>query len=216
MGEVFKKVCKLLKVEKIHATAYHPESNGALERTHKTLTEYLRCFCNPKLNNWDEWLPFACFAYTTTPHSVTKFTPYGILFGRIANIPGTLQRQPEPVYNYDDIIFGIKYKMQECHKKAKERLIQFKEKQKEKVKSNEHLFKENYLVLLRMEARQKLGPLWKGPFEIKEVRGSNAVIQELGKRKRQEVHTNRLKPYFSSVAGVKHAVDKVDGCSYVS
>jgi hypothetical protein len=78
---------------------------------------------------------------------VTKFTPYEILFGRIANISGTLQRQPEPVYNFDDI-FEIKHKMQACHKKAKERLIQFKEKQREKVKSNEHLFKENDLVLL--------------------------------------------------------------------
>jgi hypothetical protein len=61
-----------------------------------------------------------------------------------------------------------------------------------------------------------LDPLWKGPFEIKEVRGSNAVVQELGKRKRQEVHTNRLKPYFSSVAGVKHGVDEVDDYNYVS
>jgi hypothetical protein len=78
-------------------------------------------FCNPKLNNWDEWLPFACFAYNTTPHSVTKFTPYEMLFGRITNIPGRLQKQPEPVYNFDDIILGIKHKMQSCHQMAKER-----------------------------------------------------------------------------------------------
>jgi transposase InsO family protein len=38
MSEVFKRICKLLKIEKIHTTAYHPESNGALERTHKTIT----------------------------------------------------------------------------------------------------------------------------------------------------------------------------------
>jgi transposase InsO family protein len=44
MSEIFKRVCKLLKIEKIHTTAYHPESNGALERAHKSLIEYLRCF----------------------------------------------------------------------------------------------------------------------------------------------------------------------------
>jgi transposase InsO family protein len=43
MSEVFKRICKLFKIEKICTTAYHPKSNGALERTHKTLTSYLRC-----------------------------------------------------------------------------------------------------------------------------------------------------------------------------
>jgi hypothetical protein len=129
-----------------------------------------------------------------------------MLFGRIANIPGRLQKQPEPVYNFDDIILGIKHKMQLCHQVAKERLVKFKEKQREQVKYNEESFKENDLLLLRVEARQKLDPLRKGPFEIKEVQGSNAVIQELGKRKHHRVHANRLKPYFSSVAGGKNAV----------
>jgi len=40
LSEIFKNVCKLLKITKIQTTAYHPESNGALERSHRT--EYLR------------------------------------------------------------------------------------------------------------------------------------------------------------------------------
>jgi hypothetical protein len=36
-------------------------------------------------------------------------------------------------------------------------------------------------VLLKVEARHKLDPLWKGPFEIKDVQGYNAVIHELEK-----------------------------------
>jgi transposase InsO family protein len=35
MSDVFKRISKLFKIEKICTTAYHPESNGALERTHK-------------------------------------------------------------------------------------------------------------------------------------------------------------------------------------
>jgi transposase InsO family protein len=200
MSEVFKRICKLLKIEKIHTTAYHPESNGALERTHKTLTNYLLCFCDSKTNNWDEWLPFACFTYNTTPHSVTKYTPYEVLFGRTANIPGKLQRQPQPLYNFDDIVRDIKYKMQNCQQLARERLIKFKELQRLKVKSNSHDFKENDLALLRVENKQKLDPIWKGPYEIKEIEGSNAIIQEVGKRKHQTVHINRLRPYFSSLS----------------
>jgi len=32
LSEVFKNVCKLLKITKVQTTAYHPQSNGALER----------------------------------------------------------------------------------------------------------------------------------------------------------------------------------------
>jgi hypothetical protein len=205
MSDVFKRVCKLFKIEKVCTTAYHPESNGALERSHRTLTDYLRCFCDAKARDWDAFLPFACFTYNTTPHTVTRYTPYEILFGRIANIPGKLQKAPQPLYNFDDVVLGIKQKMQNCQQIARERLIKFKELQSQRVKSNCYEFKENDLVLLRVESRHKLEPLWKGPFEIKSIKGSNAVIQELGKRKQQEVHINRLKPYFSSLSGVKDA-----------
>jgi hypothetical protein len=53
MSDVFKRICKLFKIEKICTTAYHPQSNGSLERTHKTLVNYLRCFCDTKSNDWD-------------------------------------------------------------------------------------------------------------------------------------------------------------------
>jgi len=32
LSEIFKSVCKLLRITKIQTTAYHPGSNGALER----------------------------------------------------------------------------------------------------------------------------------------------------------------------------------------
>jgi len=34
--------CKLLKIDKIQTSAYHPESNEALECSHRTLAEYFR------------------------------------------------------------------------------------------------------------------------------------------------------------------------------
>jgi hypothetical protein len=54
------------------------------------------------------------------------------------------------------------------------------------VKTNSYDFKENDLSLLRAENRQKLDPLWKGPYEIKRIQSSNDV-QELGKGKHQKV-----------------------------
>ncbi|XP_060854939.1 uncharacterized protein LOC132932576 [Metopolophium dirhodum] len=42
LSKTFTEVCKLLKINKIKTSAYHPLSNGALERSHKSLAEYLR------------------------------------------------------------------------------------------------------------------------------------------------------------------------------
>jgi len=126
MSNIFKRLCRLLKAHKLNTTAYHPVSNGALERTHKTTTEYLRCFCNPGNNDWDIWLPFACFVYNTTPHTMTKYAPFEMLFGREVNIPGHLQQKTAPLYNY--IILGVKQKVQACHEIAQANLTKSKQR----------------------------------------------------------------------------------------
>ena len=59
---------------------------------------------------------------------MTKYTPYEILFGRKANIPGYLQYKSLPSYNYDDLIHDIKKRLQECHEIARFNLIQTKQK----------------------------------------------------------------------------------------
>jgi hypothetical protein len=46
---------------------------------------------------------------------MTKFTPYEILFGRKANIPGSLQHRSVPSYNYDDLIHDIIRRLHESH-----------------------------------------------------------------------------------------------------
>jgi len=55
LSEIFKNVCKLLRITKIQTTAYHPENNGALERSHRTLAEYLRHYINEDRTK-GEWI----------------------------------------------------------------------------------------------------------------------------------------------------------------
>lgn len=40
MSGVFIKVCKILDIKILHTTAYHPQSNGTLERSYSTLKNY--------------------------------------------------------------------------------------------------------------------------------------------------------------------------------
>jgi len=41
ISEVFRNTCKILKFKKIQSTAFHPESQESIERSHRVLAEYL-------------------------------------------------------------------------------------------------------------------------------------------------------------------------------
>lgn len=41
VSALMKNVCKLLAIDKIHTTAYHSQSNGVIERYHRTLKDML-------------------------------------------------------------------------------------------------------------------------------------------------------------------------------
>jgi hypothetical protein len=201
MSELFVNCCKLLRMQKLKTSVYHPESNGSLERSHKVLVEYLRCFSNKLQNDWDQWIPFACFTYNTSPHTVTKFMPYELLFGRKANIPGKLQQKPQPLYNYESLIHDIKQKFQVAWQQAKDRLQVGKIRQCEKVNKIRKCkpYEVGDLVLVYNEQRKKLDPLWKGPYEIKEIKGTNVTLNKIGTTGKKQVntHVNRTKPYVT-------------------
>jgi len=42
LSDLFKNVCRLLRINKVQTTPFRPESNGGLERSHRVLAEYLR------------------------------------------------------------------------------------------------------------------------------------------------------------------------------
>lgn len=110
-SELFKRTCKFLKITKIETTAYHPQSNGALERSHRPLAEYLRNFVDNTGENWDQWLRQAVRVRNNTPHTGTKLCPMDCLFGFSSEIPTSLKRTPAPLYNMDDYYLVLKHKI---------------------------------------------------------------------------------------------------------
>jgi hypothetical protein len=111
---------------------------------------------------------------------MTKYTPYEILFGRKANILGMLQQKPVPLYNYDDLIFDIKRRLQECLEIFRSNLIGTKQKRIEDQRDKVHMpvFRDGDAVLLRNEKAGKLDPIWLGPYKILELdhRGSTRSL----------------------------------------
>lgn len=203
LSEVFTNVCKLLKIKKIKCTAYHPQSNGALERTHRVLVEYLRCFILEDQSNWDKWLFYATFVFNTTPHTATGFTPHELMFGRKPNIPGILQKEaPETQYTYDSYVKELQSRLQSSYQVAQNSLKVQKERSKEYHDRNLNtpLFSIGDKVLLHDEKIRrgrsaKLTAPFIGPYEITDIDDVNVTLK-LPRNKTLKVHANRLKPFF--------------------
>lgn len=62
-SEMFKKTCECLRIKQLWSTPYHPQTQGALERSHATLKEYLKSFVNEEQNNWPRYVYTAMLTY---------------------------------------------------------------------------------------------------------------------------------------------------------
>ncbi|GBP61033.1 Retrovirus-related Pol polyprotein from transposon 412 [Eumeta japonica] len=80
-SNILKQLMKLLGTNHTFSTAYHPQTNGALERFHATLHEYLRMYQTRNLFNWDQMIPFAVICHNTSINQSTGYTPHELLFG---------------------------------------------------------------------------------------------------------------------------------------
>ena len=128
---MFKNTCRFLGIKKIHSTAFHPESQGSIERSHRVLAEYLRHYVKEDETNWDQWIPFATYVHNTTEHSATGYTPHELLFRRPSVLPTTLKGTPEPQDNYDDYVSELRSRLQTSFQQAHKNLLKSKSKSKE-------------------------------------------------------------------------------------
>jgi transposase InsO family protein len=116
LSDIFMGICKLLGIKKIKTTPFPPESNGSNERSHRSLTEYLRSYVDADLSNWDQWVRYAAFAHNTTPQISTNYMPFQLLYGRLPNLPEYLQKDPTSVYYaYDRYVKELESRLQSSY-----------------------------------------------------------------------------------------------------
>ena len=91
MCTLTKRLMELLEVKQLRTSPYHPQTDGMLERLHSTLKRMLQKRGEIG-KDWDEFLPYACFAYRDAVHSATWYSPFQLLFGRDVRGPLSLLR----------------------------------------------------------------------------------------------------------------------------
>lgn len=84
---LFRQVLKSLSVHHVVSTAYHPQSQGALERWHQTLKSMLRKYCVETEKQWDEGIPFVLFAVRDAVQESTGFSSAQLVFGHTPRGP---------------------------------------------------------------------------------------------------------------------------------
>ena len=86
-SELVKEVCSLLQIRKTRTTPYIPQCNGMVERFNRTLLSILSTTVGNNPSNWEIHIRKVCFAYNSSRHSTTGYSPFFLMFGRQATLP---------------------------------------------------------------------------------------------------------------------------------
>ncbi|KAJ8019215.1 hypothetical protein HOLleu_42344 [Holothuria leucospilota] len=93
MSTVFQQMLYELGIDQIKSSAYHPESQGALERFHQTLKNMLKTYCYDNERDWDEGIPFVMFAARESLQESLGFSPFELVFGHTVRGPLKLLKE---------------------------------------------------------------------------------------------------------------------------
>jgi hypothetical protein len=75
------------------------------------------------LRNWDHWVKYATFVHNTLPHRATSYMPFQLLFGRLPNLPGVLQKESlNEFYAYDNYAKELEVSLRSSYALARRNL----------------------------------------------------------------------------------------------
>ncbi len=80
-SKMFIEFLKHLGVQHHRSSAYHPQSQGALEQFHQMLMSLLGAFCIELNRDWEEGLPWLLLAAREVTQSSLGFSPNKLVFG---------------------------------------------------------------------------------------------------------------------------------------
>ena len=79
---MMKELNNLLEIQTKLSMAYHPQTDGQIERINQELEQYLRVFIDHRQEQWLDWLGTAEFVYNNKVHTATKTLLFKANYGQ--------------------------------------------------------------------------------------------------------------------------------------
>uniref|UniRef100_A0A3B3R2R2 Gypsy retrotransposon integrase-like protein 1 n=1 Tax=Paramormyrops kingsleyae TaxID=1676925 RepID=A0A3B3R2R2_9TELE len=206
MSKLFSQVLGHLHVQHNQSSAYHAQSQGALERFHQTLKSLLRAYCVQLGRDWEEGLPWLLLAAREVTQESTGFSPNDLVFGHkvrgpLAVMRDDVQQAAAPV-NVIDYVNGFKHRLYNAVTLAKENLKRSQTRMKRlydrRAERRQFAPGDQVLALLPLVS-SPFQAKFSGPFTVlRKVSEVNYFIKTPLRRKPTQLcHVNLLKPYFA-------------------
>ncbi len=171
-------------VKHLRTTAYHPRTNGLVERLNGILGSMIRKFVENGGQEWDVYLNQALFACRVRVHRSIGVSPFYLTYGISPTLPGDyispfITNEKISIEELEKWREGELQKLSLERQKAKEREENIRKENKKNFdrKLKNTSFQINDLVLLKNEARTKFDPFFKGPFTVAEESSNKALVK---------------------------------------
>ncbi|XP_068237128.1 uncharacterized protein [Palaemon carinicauda] len=201
MAREFKAAMEYHGVHHQTSTAYHPESQGLVERSHQTLKTVLTKFGEAGSSDWEENLPYALFALRQARSETTGYSPFELLYAHSTRGPLDIlyeawedSSKASWVEELPDIQAKIRTAWEIA--KASEAKVQGITKGHVDRKAQDRSFEVGDQVLvLRPGEQRPLSTKFTGPHKILGKKGKLNYLVDCGIRRAKWLHINLLKPY---------------------
>ena len=203
LSKLMQRISKRFKIKKMRTTAFHPQSNDSLERSHHALGEFLKQYTSVD-QEWDEWLKIAILNFNTCVSESTKRTLYEVVFGKLARLPsGDPLRETDLLPSYKGYLIDLVTRLNGIRTLVYENLVGSKNRSKQYYDKsiNPRNFRiGDYVFLLKGPKPNKFGDHFSGPHKILEIIYKNNIKIQYNKRNKI-VHAKRLR-----ISHINHTV----------
>ncbi|KAF8384279.1 hypothetical protein PRIPAC_73421 [Pristionchus pacificus] len=129
MGEIARK----FQIDRRLTLPYHSRANGLTERFNRTIVEILKRI-KMRDDEWEEALPYAVFAYNSSPHGATGETPSFLMYFKDEKLPNSQLPQSNPAYTVDIDVDDYKRRMVWMMEKARSVVVAKLENERKNMK----------------------------------------------------------------------------------